>query len=169
MFRGSFAVVKVGIPKDGSGNVAIKIIDKKVATLSSPSQDKVAFLLFNVFMSMSNNPKTQAATSFTHRDRANEDRCQLGKGNSQVRSDDTHGGWQDAQFDKESLEMEIQIMKKVDHPNCIKLHEVRPLPPCACSAPFQLSSLVDSSERAGVRRKDEDVPRPRPCHWWRAF
>jgi hypothetical protein len=29
-FRGSFAVVKVGIPKDGSGNVAIKIIDKKV-------------------------------------------------------------------------------------------------------------------------------------------
>mmetsp|Transcript_16625 Transcript_16625/g.39793 ORF Transcript_16625/g.39793 Transcript_16625/m.39793 type:complete len:503 (+) Transcript_16625:179-1687(+) len=57
--KGSFAVVKVGIPKDGSGNVAIKIIDKK-----------------------------------------------------------------DAQFDKESLEMEIQIMKKVDHPNCIKLHEV---------------------------------------------
>mmetsp|Transcript_22679 Transcript_22679/g.45833 ORF Transcript_22679/g.45833 Transcript_22679/m.45833 type:complete len:335 (-) Transcript_22679:39-1043(-) len=57
--KGSFAVVKVGIPKDGSGNVAIKIIDKK-----------------------------------------------------------------DAQFDKEALETEIAIMKKVDHPNCIKLHEV---------------------------------------------
>ena len=57
--RGSFAVVKVGIPKEGGQNVAIKIIDKK-----------------------------------------------------------------DAQFDKESLEQEIAIMKKVDHPNCIKLHEV---------------------------------------------
>uniref|UniRef100_A0A7S0VHK2 Protein kinase domain-containing protein n=1 Tax=Hemiselmis tepida TaxID=464990 RepID=A0A7S0VHK2_9CRYP len=57
--KGSFAVVKVGVPKDGSPNVAIKIIDKK-----------------------------------------------------------------DAQFDKESLEQEIAIMKKVDHPNCIKLHEV---------------------------------------------
>jgi serine/threonine protein kinase len=57
--RGSFAVVKVGIPKDGGQNVAIKIIDKK-----------------------------------------------------------------DAQFDKDSLEQEIAIMKKVDHPNCIKLHEV---------------------------------------------
>ena len=29
-YRGSFAVVKVGIPKDGSEQVAIKIIDKKV-------------------------------------------------------------------------------------------------------------------------------------------
>lgn len=57
--KGSFAVVKVGVPKDGSPNVAIKIIDKK-----------------------------------------------------------------DAQFDKESLEQEIAIMKKVEHPNCIKLHEV---------------------------------------------
>lgn len=52
-------MVKVGIPKDGGQNVAVKIIDKK-----------------------------------------------------------------DAQFDKDSLEQEIAIMKKVDHPNCIKLHEV---------------------------------------------
>mmetsp|Transcript_65940 Transcript_65940/g.162287 ORF Transcript_65940/g.162287 Transcript_65940/m.162287 type:complete len:475 (+) Transcript_65940:104-1528(+) len=57
--KGSFATVKVGVPKDGGPHVAIKIIDKK-----------------------------------------------------------------DAQFDKESLEQEIAIMKKVNHPNCIKLHEV---------------------------------------------
>jgi len=57
--KGSFAVVKIGIPKDGGPKVAVKIIDKK-----------------------------------------------------------------DAQFDKDSLEQEIAIMKKVDHPNCIKLHEV---------------------------------------------
>ena len=31
---------------------------------------------------------------------------------------------QDAQFEAESLEQEIAIMKKVKHPNCIKLHEV---------------------------------------------
>jgi calcium/calmodulin-dependent protein kinase I len=30
----------------------------------------------------------------------------------------------DADFDKASLQQEIAIMKKVDHPNCIKLHEV---------------------------------------------
>ena len=30
---------------------------------------------------------------------------------------------QDAQFEAESLEQEIAIMKKVNHPNCIKLHE----------------------------------------------
>jgi serine/threonine protein kinase len=30
----------------------------------------------------------------------------------------------DAEFDADSLEQEIAIMKKVDHPNCIKLHEV---------------------------------------------
>ncbi len=30
----------------------------------------------------------------------------------------------DAQFDKDSLEQEIAIMKRVNHPNCIKLHEV---------------------------------------------
>ncbi len=30
---------------------------------------------------------------------------------------------QDAQFDAESLEQEIAVMKKVNHPNCIKLHE----------------------------------------------
>uniref|UniRef100_A0A7S0NBY6 Protein kinase domain-containing protein n=1 Tax=Cryptomonas curvata TaxID=233186 RepID=A0A7S0NBY6_9CRYP len=58
--QGSFAVVKVGIPKNaGAEHVAIKIIDKK-----------------------------------------------------------------DAQFEAESLEQEIAIMKKVNHPNCIKLHEV---------------------------------------------
>jgi hypothetical protein len=32
-YRGSFATVKVGIPKNGSENVAIKIIDKKVKVL----------------------------------------------------------------------------------------------------------------------------------------
>ncbi len=52
-------MVKLGVPKDGSAKVAIKIIDKK-----------------------------------------------------------------DQQYDKESLEQEIAIMKKVNHPNCIKLHEV---------------------------------------------
>jgi len=57
--KGSFATVKVGIPKDGGPRVAIKILDKK-----------------------------------------------------------------DAQFDADSLQQEIAIMKKVNHPNCIKLHEV---------------------------------------------
>jgi calcium/calmodulin-dependent protein kinase I len=31
---------------------------------------------------------------------------------------------QDAQFDAASMEQEVAIMKKVNHPNCIKLHEV---------------------------------------------
>lgn len=58
--KGSFAVVKVGIPKDPRfPKVAVKIIDKK-----------------------------------------------------------------DAQYDKDSLEQEISIMKRVQHPNCIRLLEV---------------------------------------------
>lgn len=57
--KGSFAVVKLGIPKDGGPNVAIKIIEKKAK-----------------------------------------------------------------EYDEASLQQEIMIMKKVSHPNCIKLHEV---------------------------------------------
>jgi calcium/calmodulin-dependent protein kinase I len=57
--QGSFAVVKLGVPKDGSPHVAIKIVDKK-----------------------------------------------------------------DVEFDAKAMEQEVAIMKKVDHPNCIKLHEV---------------------------------------------
>jgi hypothetical protein len=34
-FRGSFAVVKMGIPKNGSEHVAIKIVDKKVSPLDA--------------------------------------------------------------------------------------------------------------------------------------
>merc|ERR1719183_955723 len=57
--KGSFAVVKKGVPKEGGPNVAVKIVDKK-----------------------------------------------------------------DAQFDENSMQQEIQIMKKVSHPNCIRLYEV---------------------------------------------
>jgi hypothetical protein len=31
---------------------------------------------------------------------------------------------QDVEFDAKAMEQEVAIMKKVDHPNCIKLHEV---------------------------------------------
>ncbi len=58
-YRGSFAVVKIGVPRDGGPNMAVKIINKR-----------------------------------------------------------------DANFDKASLEQEIAVMKKVDHPHCIRLHEV---------------------------------------------
>ncbi len=36
--RGSFAVVKLGVPKDGSPNVAIKIVDKKVSAGVVPNE-----------------------------------------------------------------------------------------------------------------------------------
>jgi serine/threonine protein kinase len=66
-YRGHFAVVKLGMPKDGGPKVAIKIVEK---------------------------------TS--------------------------------TRFDAYRLEQEIEIMKRVNHPNCIKLHDVFNEQDCVC-------------------------------------